>query len=474
MSLIDPQIPKEYQNGNVLFEQNLDAWRESVEDYFAIINLNLTQLRKDAFLANYDFDNDGNANLPKNLQQQINDLTNGSTPIGGTTSDTWTINSDGNSAILSSSGLTASQTYTFPDVSGVLVTNNSTQTLTNKTLTSPTINNATFGGVSLFPDGSAGAPSISYASDTDTGYYRIGNNNIGVSLGGVKKLDIASTLFGIFSDQTSFQAGTVGAPGITFDGALNDGFYLIGANNLGVSTNGTLAFSISNSALTVGTGRQLLVQDGSAATPSFAFTADSTDGIYHTATSINFSINGTGTFSIGPSAVAILNTGVQLRVNSGAIGNANGIGFVGENNSGIFLPTANEVVIACTAVESVRFNGEGALFPNTDPPTANYMNRNSTTKAWCTVDGPTGTLLGENYNIDSVSRTALGTFTINLDTNHSTAQFPVWVSIIEILPLPACTSWLITNAGSYQVFLYDAAGAIAIDHDFSTGTFGTQ
>jgi len=133
MSLIDPQIPKEYQNGNVLFEQNLDAWRESVEDYFAIINLNLTQLRKDAFLANYDFDNDGNANLPKNLQQQINDLTSGSTPIGGTTSDTWTINSDGNSAILSSAGLTAVRTYTFPDVSGVLVTAAGSQTLSNKT-----------------------------------------------------------------------------------------------------------------------------------------------------------------------------------------------------------------------------------------------------------------------------------------------------------------------------------------------------
>ena len=41
---------------------------------------------------------------------------------------------------------TADRTITFPDASGTLVITDATQTLTNKTLTSPTINGGTFSG----------------------------------------------------------------------------------------------------------------------------------------------------------------------------------------------------------------------------------------------------------------------------------------------------------------------------------------
>jgi hypothetical protein len=52
----------------------------------------------------------------------------------GTTSDTFTVNNDGNGAVISSSGLTGTRTYTFPDANGVVVTEAGTQSLTNKTL----------------------------------------------------------------------------------------------------------------------------------------------------------------------------------------------------------------------------------------------------------------------------------------------------------------------------------------------------
>ncbi len=149
MSLINPQLPKQYKNSKVLFEKNLDAWRTATEQGFAISNLNLTQLRKDCFLSTYDFDNDGIGNLPKSLQQQINDITTGAVPISGTTTNTWVINSDGNAVILSSAGLTATHTYTFPDLDGEIVTLNATQTLTNKTLTSPTINGGAITGATV-------------------------------------------------------------------------------------------------------------------------------------------------------------------------------------------------------------------------------------------------------------------------------------------------------------------------------------
>ena len=52
----------------------------------------------------------------------------------GTTSTTFDINNDGSGVILSASGQTSDHTFTFPDDSGVVATDDAAQTLTNKTL----------------------------------------------------------------------------------------------------------------------------------------------------------------------------------------------------------------------------------------------------------------------------------------------------------------------------------------------------
>lgn len=48
-------------------------------------------------------------------------------------------------------------------------------------------------GVASFADGTVSAPGITFTSDTDTGLYRIGANNIGVGVNGAKVLDIGTT-----------------------------------------------------------------------------------------------------------------------------------------------------------------------------------------------------------------------------------------------------------------------------------------
>lgn len=45
----------------------------------------------------------------------------------------------------------------------------------------------------LATDGSAGAPTHSFANDTDCGFYRIGANNVGMSVGGAKVVDYSAT-----------------------------------------------------------------------------------------------------------------------------------------------------------------------------------------------------------------------------------------------------------------------------------------
>ena len=65
------------------------------------------------------------------------------------------------------------------------------------------------GGKGLFADGTAAAPSISFAADTDTGFYRSSANTVAFSSGG--------TMLGRFTtgDGTTFDIRNAGSAGIS-------------------------------------------------------------------------------------------------------------------------------------------------------------------------------------------------------------------------------------------------------------------
>ena len=52
------------------------------------------------------------------------------------------------------------------------------------------------GGTGLFADGTAAAPSISFASDSDTGIYRYATNSIGFATGGANRFFMSGSQFG--------------------------------------------------------------------------------------------------------------------------------------------------------------------------------------------------------------------------------------------------------------------------------------
>jgi len=163
MALEEVILPKTYKDGKVLFAKDLDNVRLKAEEGFANVNLNLTQLIKDIFSAGYTYDNDGNANKDISLEDRINAFEQGGAVIGGTASDTFTINTDGNGATLSTSGLTNTHTYTFPDVSGEILTTTGVQTITGA---------KTFSLQSLKIKGAgAGSIILDYANDTDSRTY---------------------------------------------------------------------------------------------------------------------------------------------------------------------------------------------------------------------------------------------------------------------------------------------------------------
>lgn len=126
-------------------------------------------------------------------------------------------------------------------------------------------------------NGTAAAPSITFESDSDTGIYRVGANDVGFTTGGTLRVDISTTAVTSTLPIVN-AAGSEAAPSLTFTGDLNSGIYSVGADNLGISTGGTLRFDISTTAVT--STLPFLSSGGTAAAPGLTFSSDTNSGLF--------------------------------------------------------------------------------------------------------------------------------------------------------------------------------------------------
>ena len=118
-------------------------------------------------------------------------------------------------------------------------------------------------GVSSFGAGAIGAPSIYLSTDTTTGFYRIGANNVGFAVSGAKLLDLSSSGFTVrvasnntlIVDSSNVQvAGTVGVTGaLSVNGGVQYGGSVFAALSAGTicgqfanTANGQQTLSIWN------------------------------------------------------------------------------------------------------------------------------------------------------------------------------------------------------------------------------------
>lgn len=98
-----------------------------------------------------------------------------------------------------------------------------------------------------FPAGSGSVPSITFAGDTDTGFFNYAPNEIGFGTGGVHHLTLTT------AGQLAHNSGTAAAPSYSFTGDLNTGIYRPGADQIAISTNGTGRLFVNSTGL-VGIG----------------------------------------------------------------------------------------------------------------------------------------------------------------------------------------------------------------------------
>ena len=89
------------------------------------------------------------------------------------------------------------------------------------------------------PDGAATTPSITFASDTDLGLYRVSANTMGVYVGTGAGMYFNSIYLQSLL-QHIFAVGSVATPSITFAGDTNTGIYSAGEDTINITTGGVL------------------------------------------------------------------------------------------------------------------------------------------------------------------------------------------------------------------------------------------
>lgn len=146
----------------------------------------------------------------------------------------------------------SSGTYTLPAGNPVVTGTTISSTWANTTLSdissemTDSLDRSGKGGM-LAPlqlaDGTAPLPALTFVLDSNTGLCRIGSDNIGLATGGSLRFDVSTTAVNVTLPLV-IQNGLVGSPAVTFTSDTNTGFYLIGADDLGFVTGGILRYEI--------------------------------------------------------------------------------------------------------------------------------------------------------------------------------------------------------------------------------------
>lgn len=237
-------------------------------------------------------------------------------------------------------------------------------------------------------DGSASAPGFAFASDTDTGLYRVGANSLGITAGGTlrKTIDTAAETNAL---PTLGPDGSASAPAMSFSGDTNTGLYRIGADILGFAAGGAEKLRLSASGLSFDGGTSFYkpgaVQDFATA-PVLKFGGGNTGMTYSVQVGkyvqigpavlffvrINLSAKGssTGAATVENLPLAAANASNGYHFNTVSFTNANSSGNAsGANQQGAYIaPNSTTITLICTK------NGSDTALTDADFTSTTWIN----------------------------------------------------------------------------------------------------
>lgn len=329
----------------------------------------------------------------------------------------------------------------------------------------------------LAPDGSAAAPAFAFAAGGTSGLYRIGAGDIGLATSGVLRWDVSTTAI-TSTLQRLGQAGTAGAPAYSFSGDPNTGIYSVGADDLGVSTGGTLRFDISTTGIT--STLPFLGAAGAVGAPEYSFSGDTNTGIYSigaddlglaTGGVLRLELASSGAVSVKAATAAVsfsvtgaANQNSQLIQANSTASQSFGLQVNGGTNSSDWC--ANFASAGGTSMVKIKGDGTILVAPPTSSSTAVTINAVSNQYG---LDIETTTTAGQSFGLRMLAGTnssdsalnianAAGTLELFFVRGDGQVQFADGSASI-----PSISFGLDTNTGIYRAttdYMTFAAGGV--------------
>ena len=329
----------------------------------------------------------------------------------------------------------------------------------------------------LLSDGSAGAPTYSFASDSDVGIYRPAANQLGFAAGGVELLRVGSADVDVMTghlnliSNTGAQTMSLGEWSSGYDYAAvetpsmvvlmgnasdvnSQGFIRTkgtGSLNLGTNNSNDLTIANGGAVSTVGditaggyvyAGDAVRTVDGSAGAPSYTFTADTTTGIYRRGTNeIGFSTAGTENLRLTGSNLrmasatsVIYNTGYFRGVAATGTVSSPTFSWDGDSQTGMYRAAAETIGWALGGVRKMQLSPDRLyLWGGTNvtsyigPINTNYFFMSTGSNAFYFNKGvrvDTGVIGSHNENLQ-LARAGTTKMTMTTTHNISNQKFKI-------------------------------------------------
>jgi len=305
----------------------------------------------------YSFNSDTNIGMYRSSENTISFSTGGSEAV----------RIDSNNALRTGDGTAAAPTHSFIDDNntGMFSPANEVIGFTCSGTERARINTngleISSGQALYIQNGSAASPSLRFATDTDTGIFLEGTNELGFTCGGARYLSV-----GTFGIQVGTGGGSAAAPAITWTGDTNSGIYF-GSDQFNIATGGTAALTINNTNIT--SERTLYIQDGSSSAPSIAFESDTNTGIAKNFDDQLRIINGGATTCNFTTGGLVMVTGKQFLGNGSSDETAPQYSFSGDTDTGMYSEFDNTIEFATAGVRRFRLGTANISYSVMQGPT---------------------------------------------------------------------------------------------------------